>query len=100
MFFYNVMGWHFDRERQTLLKDVGPGPHYNSEGELAQTNEQLNALFRGLEDVHDARDAEVAIVAERTYHHPQLKAKALEIILNDISPELKVLLDALRNKRR
>jgi hypothetical protein len=100
MFFYNVMGWHFDRERQTLLKDVGPGPHYNSEGELAQTNEQLNALFRGLEDVQDARDAEVAIVAERTYHHPQLKAKALEIILNDISPELKVLLDALRNKRR
>lgn len=100
MFFYNVFGWHFDRETQTILEGVGPEPHYNSSGALAINDQEFRRLYRNCPDVLELRSATLDLATERTYHQPRLQKMALDIIMNEVSPEVKAILDGLQNRRR
>ena len=83
MFFYNVMGWHFDSDTKTILKGLGPGPHCSSSGELALTDEEFNHLRDNVEEVPIIRSAPVDLVEDRRYHQPRLNKLALDFILNE-----------------
>lgn len=87
MFFYQTLGWHWNRQRNELVHGLGPPPYYNSSGERAVGDLELRRAYRDTTLVATTGTEE--LYWEERYHQKRLLVAALDAILDDIAPEVK-----------